>query len=112
MRKKAAPAWETTGAARQESLRRILGALPWLRVRWKKGRTEERPINRTMMGFLRPAGCHQNSADSDQSDAGGVPHAQPLAEKDHGKDRHQHHAQLVEWSDLSGIAKAEGAEIA
>jgi hypothetical protein len=29
-----------------------------------------------------------------------------------GKDCHQHHTQFVEWSDLSGIAKAEGAEIA
>ena len=101
-----------TGAARRESLRRILGALPRLRVRSKKGRTEEQPINRAMDRFLRPPGCHQNSADGDQSDAGNIPHAQPLAEKDHGKDCHQHHAQLVERSDLSGIAKAEGAEIA
>jgi len=31
----------------------------------KKGRTEERPINRTMDRFLRAPGCHQNSADSD-----------------------------------------------
>ena len=63
------------------------------------------------MGFLSAAGCHQKRADSDQGDAGGIPHCQPLAKKDHRKDCHQHHAQFVERSDLSGIAKAEGAEI-
>jgi len=110
--KKAAPAWETTGAEVRESLRWLLGALTRLRVCLKKGRTEERSIHRTMMGFLSPPGCHQNSPDSDQSGAGGIPHAQPLAEKDQGKDCHQHHAKFVEWSDLSSIADAEGAEIA
>ena len=100
MPKKAAPAWETTGAARRESLRRILGALPRLRVCLKKGRTEERPINGTMI-----------SSNGDQSDAGDVLHSQPLAKRDHGKDCDQHHTQFVEWS-ASGIAEAEGAEMA
>ena len=96
MAKKAAPAWETTGAAVRESLRWLLGALTRLRVCLKKGRTEERPINGTVI-----------SPNGDQSDAGDVPHSQPLAKKDHGKDCDQ----FVEWS-ASGIAEAEGAEMA
>jgi hypothetical protein len=51
------------------------------------------------------------SPNGDQSDAGDVPHSQPLAKKDHGKDCDQHHTQFVEWS-ASGIAEAEGAEMA
>jgi hypothetical protein len=85
---------------------------PLIRVPLKNGRSEERPINGTMDRFLSPAGCHQNGADRDQSDAGCIPYAQPFAKKDHRKDCHQHHTQFVERSDLSGIAQAERAEIA
>jgi hypothetical protein len=83
-----------------------------IRVPLKNGGTEERPINGTMDRILSPAGCHQNGAGSDQSDAAGIPNGQLFTKKDHRKDCHQHHTQLVEWSDLSGIAEAEGAEIA